>query len=463
MTRLGPPAAFLALAAALFIGTSALPRDSRPDLLLVSIDCLRADHVGVYGCKRPTTPIVDRLANRGVRFAAAVAASDWTLASVGSFMTGMQPSRHGAVSPAEPLSLDVPTLAERLAAAGYQTGAFVCSVYNQKLGLERGFASYQGSGPIPADARLLARDAAAWWRSIGHSVRNMIPWTRRPRFMWVHFLDPHAPYLPREPYYSAFHPAPYSGPYRFDKERDPNQAVDVGKRLSVDDRDQLLALYDSEVRYTDTALGKLLESVDLSTTMLAVTADHGEEFKEHEQIGHGLNLSRQCLLVPLVFAGASVQCGHVVTAQVGLVHLAATFAAAGDAGLEPPMDAGPLQGCLQFPAQLPSRPVYSEQMESSHNLDVYSRVLGRQHALLQLERGTDTVWGVQVFDWDANWEEQDCAFEPANPVHAAARDALLTYARRMRPQLAEIRRKRVRPAALPPGQLKDLRALGYLR
>jgi arylsulfatase A-like enzyme/Flp pilus assembly protein TadD len=266
------------------------------NLLLVTLDTVRADHLGAYGYPGAETPALDRLAREGVRFAAASSPVPLTLPAHSSLLSGLLPPHHGLRNNgAGSFPADRPTLATRLAAAGYRTGAFVGSfVLDHRFGLARGFATYDDemerdvSGGLALDAerrgdRVVDR-ALAW---LGEN--------RQPFFLWVHLYDAHAPYTP---------PAPYG-------DRHPGKP------------------YDGEVAFADAQVGRLLAELErlhlTASTVVAVAADHGEALGEHGELTHGLLLYEPTLHVPLLLRAPGLA-ARVVATPVSLVDLAPTLA-----------------------------------------------------------------------------------------------------------------------------------------
>lgn len=243
----------------------------RPDLLLVSIDTLRADRLGCLGYPGPTSPVIDALARRGLLFPEAYSPAPLTLPAHATLLTGLEPWEHGVRDNANfSLPGEVPTMAERLSAAGYDTAAFVSSyVLASSFGLARGFARYD---EIPLDA-LKSGAVLVPERPAGETVEAASRWLERPRrspfFAWVHLYDPHAPYAP---------PAPYAG--------------------------RFASPYDGEVAYADAQLGALLERLPHpQRTWLVVVSDHGEGLGDHGEATHGSFLYPStmrilCLLAP---------------------------------------------------------------------------------------------------------------------------------------------------------------------
>ncbi len=263
-------------------------RSSPPSLLLITIDTLRPDALGwVAGANE--TPAIDALARAGFRCRAAVSPTPLTLPAHTSIMTARVPRRHGVRDNGQVLGDDLPTLAATLRGRGFATGAFVSGYPLRALfGLDRGFDTYDDTLPVgregwlerPADDTTTA--ALAWLRT-----------TRPPWLLWVHYYDPHDPY-------ELHADVPRSGPR---------------------------AAYDSEVAYTDRAVGTLLRGVAAGggPVVTVLTGDHGEAFGEHGEWTHGFFLYDTTVLVPLVVhAPGLIRPGECPT-PVRLVDLAPTL------------------------------------------------------------------------------------------------------------------------------------------
>ena len=264
-----------ALTLACSISTAAGFAQSKPlpDVVLVTIDTLRADHVGCYGDKQASTPTLDSLCAAGVRFTQAYSAATITNTSHASIMTGLYPSRHGVTDFGIPLAKQR-TLAQELKQAGYSTAAFIGSVILDNrtlaLGLGNGFDHYDD---FPA-----GNTGGPRWerveRRAGEVVRRANLWLdqhpRGPRFLWVHLYDPHDPYEPPPPFAARF----------------------KGR------------LYDGEIAYADQALGQLLAKLRrqgrYDPSLILVMSDHGEGLGEHGEQTHGIFLYDSTTHVPLI-------------------------------------------------------------------------------------------------------------------------------------------------------------------
>jgi choline-sulfatase len=269
----------------------------RPSVILITIDTLRADHLGSYGDREARTPTLDALAGRGVRFANAVSHAPLTLPSHASILTGLVPAHHGVRNnPDFALGESIPTLAERFHAAGYDTAAFVSGFpLNRRSGLARGFETY--------DDRFPRGDAAAPYteRRADATVAAVRAWLEKRRqagstrsyLLWVHLFDPHRPYDAPSPYRERFSDRPYDG----------------------------------EIAFVDAQIGELLTLVGdpaAARTIVAVTADHGEGLEEHGEPTHGLFIYDATIRVPLIVAGSGVPPGRVIEPVVRLVDVAPT-------------------------------------------------------------------------------------------------------------------------------------------
>ncbi len=289
---------------AVLLAACAGPFDpAHDDIVLVVVDTLRADHLGVYGYARGTSPRLDGLASRATVFDAAWSAAPWTLPSVMSIMTSRYPSSHRVENDGLKLADDVPTLAETLKQAGYATGGFVSHVYvSATFGFGRGFEMFDDFGlsqpgyhleaGMEPTADRVTEAALAWLNRQG----------RRPVLLVVHYFDPHWPYAPPERY-RALYPNAYAGPHdasydSISRYQDPLVPIPEDYRRFLIDR------YDGEIRFVDEEIGRLLDGIAATgraaRTWVIVTADHGEEFKEHGSMGHGRRLYQEAVSVPLI-------------------------------------------------------------------------------------------------------------------------------------------------------------------
>ncbi len=305
-------------------GAPAPPRQGPPNLLLISVDTLRRDHVGCYGYAPDTTPHLDALAETGTVFDNTLSTSSWTLPAHATMLTGRYPSSHGLVDDGTQLAAGVGTVTEALREGGYHTFGTVAHVYvSSAYGLDRGFVTF--------DDDLLEGGAA---NPRGDQVTRRFTQLLReapadqPFFGFVHYFDPHWDYEPLPPFDEKFTNPRYDGAI----DGSLSALLEAQRRgpLSAPDLEQLVALYDGEIAYVDAQIGQILEVLEelghQDHTVVVVTADHGEEFAEHDNFGHGKTLYGEQLHIPLIVAGTGrLGAGSRRSELVSLVDLAPTL------------------------------------------------------------------------------------------------------------------------------------------
>lgn len=351
-----------------FLGGCSPDRGPRPNILLISVDTLRADRLGAYGAAAVETPAIDGLARQGVRFEHAFTPVPLTLPAHWTMHTGLEPWHHGVAD--NGMSPDLPpgaTLAEKLGAQGYDTAAFVSAfVLHSTFGLDRGFARYD-DGPA-ADAALdqLTHATAPAGERVGRALR----WLQkrdaagsRPFFLWLHLFDPHAPYDP---------PVQFRARYR--------------------DRP-----YDGEVAFVDQQLARLLAGLDrlgvTERTLVVLTADHGESLGEHGEETHGVLLYDATLRIPLIFRyPAALPAGELRREPATLADVAPTLLAL--AGFDP----GAVDG----------RDLFAEEPGGPRTLAAISEGPQRRFGWARLTALRDERWkyiaspAPELFDWQAD-------------------------------------------------------------
>jgi arylsulfatase A-like enzyme len=309
----------------------------RPNVLVISVDTLRRDHLGCYGYERDTSPNIDALAARGVVFSNALSTSSWTLPSHASMLTGRYPSSHGLRDDGVKLAPAVPTLAESFRRNGYHTLAVVSHVYvSSAFGLERGFDAFDDSLIEGGATNPLAEQVTDRFLALLRASPN------RPFFGFVHFFDPHWPYTAPEPFARRFADPAYAGPIDGSVESLLPYFF-ASRAMSEPDREETLARYDGEVAYLDQQIGRLIDGLrkegDLDRTVVVLVGDHGEEFMEHGQLGHGKTLHGEVVRVPFVLAGhPSLEPGSRRDDLVSLIDLAPTLLELSGAEAPPGVD-----------------------------------------------------------------------------------------------------------------------------
>jgi arylsulfatase A-like enzyme len=310
--------------------------DRRPNLVLITVDSLRRDHLGVYGYQRPTSPVIDAFAREAAVVSDAVAQAPYTKASIATLMTGLFPSTHKTYSTAaaledlrasgsvgtdpvhetDVLSAEWPSLPVALKAAGYRTIGISANPYLiPDFGFANGFSSFTFvEGRNASYAR--ADDV------IDKAVQALAG-TPQPFFLWVHLMDTHHPYDSPDPYRSMFPPLLPAHPI---------ERASIPEFLSIDGSNDLnlyQARYDAGVRAADTAIGRLFNALRAGTqwtnTGIVLTSDHGEGFMEHGLMGHNNSLYNELLHVPLLVKLPGLRPGRV-QATVQLADLFPTLA-----------------------------------------------------------------------------------------------------------------------------------------
>jgi arylsulfatase A-like enzyme len=278
---------------------SATPRR----VVLLFIDTLRPDHLGMYGYARDTSPNLDAMARAGVRFNEARSVSSWTLPSAQSALTGRLPHRWD----------EGPGLAEGLSAAGFATVATVANAFlGPKLGLARGWDRYQ------------SRAAAKAVDQVAGAIEILARYPDRDLALLLHLIDPHVPYEEPEPFRSTWaEPAPPGFPDKLDRLKLDAWLRGRGEKVPAEQAQNYVRdRYDQEIRYADDALRPLLEAIGPEAT-LVLFSDHGEEFWEHGGFEHGHTNFDELLRVPLVIRSPGLDPG-VSEIRASLVDLAPT-------------------------------------------------------------------------------------------------------------------------------------------
>ena len=326
-----------ALAAALLLaGCRGEPPAAR-HVVLVTLDTLRADHIGAYGGD-VATPNLDRLAAAGALVEQASAHTPLTRPSHVSMLTGLLPTRTGVrdnVSPA--VVPDVPLLAEVMRDAGFRTAAFLSSVVLEgSSGLARGFEVYADEFDAdPSDPRFLTTAQKSGDETVGEAVAwlETVPADQRI-FLWLHLYDPHDPYEPPEPFASRYGDRPYAG----------------------------------DVAWTDELVGRLLAALDrlglAEESLVVATSDHGEGLGDHDELLHGFFAYETTLRVPLLFRGPGIPAGRRLAGPAALVDLMPTVLEL--SGVSPPAGAElsgrSLAAALRGGPEPAPRPIYAESL-----------------------------------------------------------------------------------------------------
>ena len=329
---------------------SAVPQRN---LILISVDTLRADRLGCYGYGRDTSPTIDRLAREGSLFVDASAPSPWTLPSHASMFTGLYPRRNGVTGTRFTMPQDVPTLAGILQKLGYATAGIVTNSLLTTNGLDRGFDHHEEvdkGGPHPSAtsgrgiAWLEARDRA------------------RPFFLLLHYIDPHSDYGTLEEVREQF-VEPYAGKLQ-GKSEELYAVVEGRLKLDGEDARHLSNLYDGAIRQLDGEIDKVLAYLDaeglLENTLIVLTSDHGEEFLDHGGVLHGLTHHEEVSRVPMIFRGPDITPARRIEQPVSLIDLVPTCLRELGVPIPENLDGLALQPLLRNGEPFPARRLYFE-------------------------------------------------------------------------------------------------------
>ncbi|MEK6715283.1 MAG: sulfatase [Candidatus Omnitrophota bacterium] len=283
------------------------------NVILISIDTLRADHLSCYGYERNTSPYIDEFSQRCALFTNAFSTSAWTVPAHASLFTGMYASRLGLVQSPRPgiLPEEIKTLAEILNQSGYNTAGFHGGGYvSANFGFNRGFSTYRSKGSRFED-----------------NLRDCFGWLERhkklPFFLFLHGFNCHVPFNP---------------PRKFDIYSKGMRSTYNTNRKSIyaweplknkEDLEFIIAKYDGEIKYTDFLIKKVVQKLEelhlIEKTIIIITSDHGEEFMEHGQLGHIRTLYEELIRIPLLVYIPFINSGKKIDKVVSLVDIPATI------------------------------------------------------------------------------------------------------------------------------------------
>lgn len=389
---------------------------SKPNVLLITMDTTRADRLGCYGYTSAQTPNLDALAKNGIRISEAITHVPLTRPSHSSLLTGTLPYHHGVWSNG-PYRLDPKwvTLAESFKGAGYKTGGVIASyVLTRSYGLSQGFDYFDDRlREVPGtDPEKSADDVVG---SVNHWLGQEI---QPPFFLWVHFYDPHFPFIPPEPYHSHF----------------------------------ANSLYDGEIAYMDNAIGKIINKIStlgwMKDTLVIAVGDHGEGLGEHQEPSHGYLIYDSTMKVPAIISGPNVPHGRVIHSQVGLSDFYPTILEACGIKKESEIDGKSFWKYLQS-GNIPPEPVIME------------------NRTIHYQFGWATLSGIRFKDW--KWiqaptpELYDLKNDPNEKNNLATKE--IKQANEMKNIWNRVRPKdesTSTAAALTQEEIEKLESLGYI-
>jgi arylsulfatase A-like enzyme len=372
------------LLCAALLGCEAGPR---PNLIMVVVDTLRADHLGCYGYERGTSPHIDAFAAESQVFDNAVAQSSWTSPSVASLFTSAYPSVHGVTGFGSRLPPTMETLAEVLQGHGFRTAAFSANFaqITQRNGFAQGFDTFQVIKKKWRDEDKQEGDVGKWRAAGAIAVtKKALAWLREesaaPFFLYLHYMDPHSDYNPPTPLRKRFE-NPYDGAIN----GSTKQILQVERgELSLDeaDRSHLIDLYDAEVATADAGFGRVLEYLEeedlLGGSVVVILSDHGEEFLDHGRLFHGFTLYAEMIRVPLIVRAPGLEAGRRISQLVELIDVGPTVLDLLQIPDERSSQGRSLTGLLD--GESPGQPDARAYSELSDDAPLIGEVRGRTHS-----------------------------------------------------------------------------------
>jgi arylsulfatase A-like enzyme len=431
--------------------TDQTPMPERPNIILISIDALRADHLGIYGNDPAVSPRIDALARSGLLFRQAVSQGSSTVPSVASFLTSLHPTEVGVITGRNWALDDMRvTLAEALQVAGYRTQAYVTNGHLVPAkGYAQGFDGYVAPEPgQPYGLDRLRTETVIAGLACRHAplicglfdrgyrllfdrllvmenegdrlndqARRFIRLHRDEQFfLWLHYMEPHAAYRPSQAF-GDLPPSVDAGREDFLRTWQPSNKT-IPTVLRSEDVTALLALYDGEVLDVDRWVGAIWDEIEAQgltdRTLLVITADHGDEFGEHGDYGHGHTVYQELNWVPLILVGPPVATpGRVVETPVPLLDIMPTLLDVAGAPMPEPIRGQSVLPVLQGAEPSP-RPIYSESPARRSSYDDKALRLGDYKLVydVKLDR-------VELYDLRSDPGEQ-LDLSAAEPERAAA-------------------------------------------
>ncbi len=415
-----------------------------PNIIIISVDTLRADHLGCYGYGRNTSPNIDSLVARGIQFLRASTNVPLTGPAFCSMLTSRYPHQTGATRNGIPMVETDQGLHKILKSHGYTTAA-VLSNWPLKAhlsGLKPGFDLYDDD--FFKKRWIFMNDE----RDAVGVTDNAISWLegnpRQPFFLWAHYSEPHAPYL--------FH-------------RD----FDFAKPGPRTEEEMRIDNYDSEIAYADREIGRLMDKIDSmglpANSLIIFVADHGESLGEHDYVGHGRKLYEPCMNIPFSVAGQGVPAGVRERALVDIMDLAPTALAY--AGIEPGKDMLGINliPYIQKQKPWPERTIYMETYSGALRMEELKEIVDTETPLWVGLRRDDTkvLYSLKY----SRWERYNVAEDPrerhstadvTDPAFLTVSDELMAWYNRWEEEgLAMGRRD-----AMTDEDMKQLESLGYI-
>jgi arylsulfatase A-like enzyme len=428
-----------------------------PNIIYIVTDSLRHDHLGYSGYERNTSPTIDELAKEGIVFKKAYSSAPWTKPSVASLFTSLYPNTHNAINKPGALPEEIPTMAEILKNAGYTTLFFSGknNFIGEKFNFHQGFDYYSNS----------FRNAKKLIEKIVSSIKAK----REKRFFtYIHFMDVHLPYNRNKFNYRFTHRSE-------DKHFKPG-AVRHSKikhlmlegKLSEDDKEHIIGLYDGQIRYVDENIRGLISSLKemnlFENTFLVITSDHGEEFWDHKNFEHGHSLYNELVQVPLILVGNKLK-HAVVDTPVRSIDLLPTILKL--AGID--ATSYNLEGIdiLSIPTEetlTSETPIFF--MNTLYGPEKYGLLFGNRKLIFSTEEWTKEKNKFEGFPTEDKYELFDISKDPLEPETLVALDSEQETITRMKKMLTEFIDKKStfnsKRVKLDKKTKDELKSLGYL-
>jgi len=436
----------------------------RQSVLFITIDTLRADHLGCYGYPRETSPSIDAFAENSIVFDNCISQATSTLPSHTSIFTSLYPPAHGVIHNIAGLSEDVPSLVKVFRDNGYSTGAVVSNVVlASRFGLNQGFQTYDETLDSHELNRRKFRE-----RRADSATDAAIKWLQGKKgkefFLWVHYVDPHGAYYPPPEYREMF----VGDEWFVEGEELPISPENIAPK-SIPKYQELfgegnpsyyISQYDGEVRFTDDHVGRLLAFLEEAgyapNTIVVITADHGESFTERDlYFTHTFRAYDEQAVLPLIVRLPDLAIKKRVVAQVRAIDIMPTLLDA--LGLENPypVHGQSLMDLITADAEPPADHAITY---SDHGMEVFDSVVGAQKSI------RTSRWKFIRNSRDGSFELYNLERDPFEKNNLA--DVEPAIAAEMAKQLddreREIRKTAVRKSKLPPELVEQLESFGYL-
>ena len=339
------------------------------NIVLITIDTLRADHLSCYGYERETSPHIDKIAGRGYIFKNVLAPSSWTSPSMVSLFTSVYPINHGVVHGfveekkivnQEIFSDELITLAEILRSQGFTTFGIASNLHLcEEFGFARGFDYFKCLPFYPAPA--VNKTVSSWETEIREAEKF---------FLWLHYFDPHHHYSPRKPWINDYTSEALTRELRlYGKTKQELFSLIPMFYQKPEILSNLVALYDSEINFVDSYVGEIIKKYDFDEdTLLIITSDHGEEFLDHGMLDHGQNLHGETVTVPLIVKLPQQKRGKIINQQISLLDIMPTILTMLEIPLSEQILGEPLLSANGQVRKLPDRMLFSELQKGNRNM-----------------------------------------------------------------------------------------------